>query len=224
MLNRCLSSVSAVLLVALMSTSAAAQGTATSSITGVVVDSGGGFVPGATVVVKSDSTGAESTTVSGANGSFTVPALNVGSYTVTVSLQGFKTQVLKSVPVNAGIPATVRAVLDIGGVTETVVVEGASQVIQTQSAAASTTINTKSITSLPVGSRSALDFTQFLPGVQTASSVRNSTVNGLPQSSISITLDGVNIQDNTLKSTDGFFAIVSPRLDAIEEVTMTEIG
>jgi hypothetical protein len=210
-----------VLLVALLGTSASAQGTATSSITGVVVDSGGGFVPGATVVVKSDSTGAEFTAVSGANGSFTVPALNVGSYTVTVSLQGFKTAVLKSVPVNAGIPATVRAVLEIGGVTETVVVEGASQVIQTQSAAASTTINTKSITSLPVGSRSALDFTQFLPGVQTSSSVRNSTVNGLPQSSISITLDGVNIQDNTLKSTDGFFAIVSPRLDAIEEVSLT---
>jgi hypothetical protein len=204
-----------------MSTSAAAQGTATSSITGVVVDSGGGFVPGATVVVKSDSTGAESTTVSGTNGSFTVPALNVGNYTVTVSLQGFKTAVLKGVNVTAGIPATVRAVLEIGGITETVVVEGASQIIQTQSAASATTINTKAITSLPVGSRSALDFTQFLPGVQTSSSIRNSTVNGLPQSSINITLDGVNIQDNTLKSTDGFFAIVSPRLDAIEEVSVT---
>ena len=209
-----------VLLIALVSTPAFAQ-TASSSITGVVIDSGGGFVPGATVVVKSESTGAESTAVSTSNGSFTVPALNVGSYTVTVSLQGFKTAILKGVVVTAGIPATVRAVLEIGGVTETVVVEGASEVIQTQSAAASTTINTKSITSLPVGSRSALDFTQFLPGVQTSSSVRNSTVNGLPQSSIAITLDGVNIQDNTLKSTDGFFAIVSPRLDAIEEVSLT---
>jgi hypothetical protein len=209
-----------VLLIALVSTPAFAQ-TASSSITGVVIDSGGGFVPGATVVVKSESTGAESTAVSTSNGSFTVPALNVGSYTVTVSLQGFKTHILKGVVVTAGIPATVRAVLEIGGVTETVVVEGASEVIQTQSAAASTTINTRSITSLPVGSRSALDFTQFLPGVQTSSTVRNSTVNGLPQSSISITLDGVNIQDNTNKTTDGFFAIVSPRLDAIEEVSLT---
>ncbi len=209
-----------VLLIALVSTPAFAQ-TASSSITGVVVDSGGGFVPGATVVVKSESTGAESTAVSAGNGSFTVPALNIGMYTVTVSLQGFKTAILKGVALTAGNPATVRAVLEIGGVTETVVVEGASEVIQTQSAAAATTVNTKSITSLPVGSRSALDFTQFLPGVQTSSSVRNSTVNGLPQSSISITLDGVNIQDNTLKSTDGFFAIVSPRLDAIEEVSLT---
>jgi Carboxypeptidase regulatory-like domain/TonB dependent receptor-like, beta-barrel len=213
--------VSAVLLLSLVSTWAAAQGTATSSITGVVVDSGGGFVPGATVTVKSDSTGAESTAVTASNGTFTVPSLNVGIYTVTVSLQGFKTAILKDVTVTAGIGSTVRAVLEIGGVTETVVVEGATEVIQTQSAASSTTINTRSITSLPVGSRSALDFTQFLPGVQTSSTVRNSTVNGLPQSSISITLDGVNIQDNTNKTTDGFFAIVSPRLDAVEEVSLT---
>jgi hypothetical protein len=212
---------SAVFLLAFIASSAYAQGSAASSITGVVVDTGGGFVPGATITAKSTTTGTEFTAISTANGSFTVPLVAVGTYTVTVALQGFKTAVLKDVIVTAGGPATVRATLEVGGLSETVVVEGASEVIQTQSAAASTTINTKSITSLPVGSRSALDFTQFLPGVQTASSVRNSTVNGLPQSSISITLDGVNIQDNTLKTTDGYFAIVSPRLDAIEEVTLT---
>lgn len=198
-----------------------AQGTATSSITGVVVDVSGGVIPGASINVKSESTGAEFTAVSNAAGAFTVPAVSVGAYTVTVSLQGFKQAVLKGVQVTSGVPGTVRAVLEVGGMTESVVVSSATEVIQTTSAAASTTINTKAITSLPVGSRSALDFTQFLPGVQTSSTVRNSTVNGLPQSSISITLDGVNIQDNTLKTTDGFFAIVSPRLDAIEEVTLT---
>ncbi len=221
MQNHRLTLLPAALLLVLAAGPAFAQGSAASSITGVVVDTDGGFIPGATVVVKSESTGAENTAVTGANGSFTVPALNVGTYTVTVSLQGFKTAVLKGVVVTAGVPGTVRAVLEVGGVTETVVVVGAAEVIQTQSAAASTTINTRQITSLPVNSRSGLDFTQFLPGVQTASTVRNSTVNGLPQSSISITLDGVNIQDNTLKTTDGYFAIVSPRLDAIEEVTLT---
>ena len=211
----------AILLAVVAAGPAFAQGTSSSSITGVVVDTDGGFVPGATVLVKNEATATEYTTVSGANGTFTVPAVNVGSYTVTVSLQGFKTAIAKGVVVTAGIPGTVRIVLEVGGLTETVVVMGATELIQTQSAASSNVVNTKSITSLPVGSRSGLDFTQFLPGVQTASSVRNSTVNGLPQSSISITLDGANIQDNTLKTTDGFFAIVSPRLDAIEEVSLT---
>ena len=49
---------------------------------------------------------------------------------------------------------------------------------------------------------------------------RDSTVNGLPQSAINITIDGMSAQDNHLKTGDGFFARVSPRLDAIEEVTV----
>src|SRR5262245_25025343 len=61
----------------------------------------------------------------------------------------------------------------------------------------------------------------FMPGVTTPDTTRNSSINGLPQSTINMTLDGVNIQDNTLKTTDGFFAIVGPRIDAIEEITFT---
>src|SRR5205809_153800 len=73
---------------------------------------------------------------------------------------------------------------------------------------------------LPLTSRSAMDFVPFMPGVATANGNRQSIINGLPRGTINITLDGVNIQDNTLRSTDGFFAIVAPRLDAIDEVTV----
>lgn len=66
-----------------------------------------------------------------------------------------------------------------------------------------------------------MDFVNFLPGVSTPGGNRDATINGLPQGVINITLDGVNIQDNTLETGAGFFAIVSPRLDAIEEVTVT---
>jgi hypothetical protein len=59
------------------------------------------------------------------------------------------------------------------------------------------------------------------PGVVTPGGSRDSQINGLPQSAINITWDGVNVQDNHNKTGDGFFAIISPRLDAIEEVTLT---
>src|SRR5918994_11717 len=101
--------VAPVLLVLLGCTPVFAQGGATSSIVGVVVDNTDAVVPGATVLVKSDTTGAEFHAVSGGNGSFTVPALNPGTYTVTVTLSGFKTSVLKGVIVTSGGPATVRA-------------------------------------------------------------------------------------------------------------------
>src|SRR5688572_33181750 len=66
-----------------------------------------------------------------------------------------------------------------------------------------------------------MDFVNYLPGVSTPGGNRDATINGLPRGTINITLDGVNVQDNTLRTSDGFFAIVSPRLDAIEEVTVS---
>src|SRR4029079_5119890 len=117
--------------------------------------------------------------------------------------------------------ANVKATMELGGLTEQVTVSSSSEIVQTQSFPVSTTINTNQITKLPLTSRSAMDFVNFLPGVTTANGNRQASVNGLPRGTINITLDGVNIQDNTLRTTDGFFAIVSPRLDAIEEVTVS---
>src|SRR6476661_4998208 len=118
------------------------QGAATSSITGVVVDTSGGAIPGVTVTAKDDGTSTTSVAITSSNGSFTIPSLAVGKYTVTVTMQGFKTAVLKDVTLNAGIPANIKPVLEIGGLSETVVVEGATKIVQTQSSAASTTVDT----------------------------------------------------------------------------------
>src|SRR6185503_16175927 len=154
-------------------------------------------------------------------GVFALPSLITGTYTVTVSMQGFKTVVLNNVVVNAGVPASVRATLEVGGLAETVMVQSTAQLVQTQTAAISTTLDTRQVQSLPLSSRSAADFVVFLPGVQTAGGSRDSIVNGLPQGTINMTLDGVNVQDNTNKTTDGFFAMIGPRLDAVEEITFT---
>ena len=209
------------LICAVAAAPAFAQGGATSSIVGVVVDPDGGVIPGATVVAKNNQTGGNFTTTTNADGGFTIPALPVGVYTVTVSLQGFKNSILPDVALSAAGPSNLRVKLEIGGLTESVTVEGGATMIQTQASQASTTIDTNQIINLPVTSRNTLTFVQFLPGVQTQGDVRDSLVAGLPQSSINITIDGVNVQDNQNKTGDGFFARVAPRLDSVEEVTLT---
>ena len=214
----------AVLICALVSAPAFGQGGVTSSITGIVIDQDGGVVPGATVTATNESTSGTYTVTSAANGTFNIPSILPGIYTVTVTLQGFKQSINKGIAVTSGEPGNVRATLELGGVTETVVVEGATQMVQTQTSVAASTINTNQIANLPIGSRSTLDFVTFLPGVMTPGGSRNSIINGLPQSSINMTLDGVSIQDNHLKTGDGFFARVSPRLDAVEEVTVITAG
>ena len=107
-------------------------GGTTAAITGVVTDTSGAVIPGATVKVKNNATGAEYEAVTSSDGSYTVPALNPGGYTVTVTLMGFKTGVLNNVRVNAGVPASANVKLEVGGLEETVVVEGGSTVIQTR--------------------------------------------------------------------------------------------
>ena len=199
-----------------------AQGGSTSTIGGTVTDASGAVVPGADIVVKNNATATTYNAVSGADGSFTVPAVPPGTYTITVTLMGFKTAVLNDVIANVAQVANVKAVLTIGALEETVVVSGASEIIQTQATSVASTLGTKQIASLPVVGRGAFELVGYMPGVATTTgSLRDGTVNGLPQSAVNITLDGMNIQDNYAKSWDGMFTRVSPRLDAVEEVTIS---
>jgi hypothetical protein len=195
-------------------------GSATTSLSGIVHDPSGGVIPGADITVKNNATGTTFTGVTGANGTFTIPAINPGTYTVTVALMGFKTWVANDVQLSPAIPATVRVALQVGDLAETVVVEGGTEIVQTTSTAIATTVNVKQIANLPLGSRSALDVVSLMPGVDAATTLRAGNVMGLPAAAVNITLDGVNIQDNYNKSNE-IFARVTPRLDAVEEMTFT---
>ena len=209
----------ALLLVALSAVGISAQSTA--RITGVVKDSAGGVIPGVTVVVKNDATGAAQEGVTDADGSFQVTALGAGTYTVTASLSGFKTAVQTAIRLAPGQPVTIPLTLEVGSLTETVTVTSSSELINTETATVSSTLNADQLTRMPTPTRNALNAVTFLPGINTPGTNRDSTINGLPESFLSITLDGVSNNDNFLRSTDGFFASVTPRQDAVEAVTVT---
>jgi hypothetical protein len=217
-----LAALAVLVLVAAWAPRAFAQGGATSTIAGTVVDTSGAVVPGADVVAKNVATNSTYTAVSGADGAFVIPAVPPGTYSVTVTLTGFKTIVLNDVIANVAQTVTVKATLEVGALEETVTVAGASELIQTQATAVAATLTQSQIANLPVVGRGAFELVGFMPGVQTTTgSLRDGTINGLPQSSVNITLDGMNIQDNYAKSWDGMFTRVSPRLDAVEEVTVS---
>jgi hypothetical protein len=202
-----------------LGTSAFAQ--ATTSLSGVVKDSAGGVIPGATVVVKEINTGTSYETVTSAAGAFTVPALQAGAYTVTATLSGFKTAQVDSVRVALGTPITVNLTLEVGQLTETVNVTSSSELVNTTNATVAATLNSDQLNRMPTPTRNALNAVTFLPGVNTATTNRESRINGLPESMISITMDGVSNNDNFLRSSDSFFASVTPRQDAVEAVTVT---
>jgi hypothetical protein len=211
-------------LIALLSVAAFGQAVTTGAITGTVTDQAGAIVANATVSVKNDATGNVTETQTADNGTFSAPSLPTGSYTVTISAANFKQTVVKDVKVNVGTPSNINVGLEVGAVTETVTITGGGgELLQTQTATVGTTITGRQITDLPFASRDALDLVLLLPGTNTPGTPRTSTVNGLPKGSLNITLDGVNVQDNNLKSAfgGGFFTYVRPRVDAIDEVTVS---
>ena len=208
---------------ALVATPAFAQGGSTASLSGLVTDKDGGVVPGATVTIKNNATGESNSTVTNASGSWSLPGLSVGTYTVTIALTGFKSSEYKEVRLLAGSQNTLQTKLEVGQFSDVIAVTAGTDLIRTQTPTVSSTITADFITTLPRADRNALNFLIFLPGVQTiggAGSARGSTVSGLPQNTINITIDGIS-NSNLLQSGDGFFSMVVPRLDAVEEVTMT---
>lgn len=191
----------------------------TGSIGGTVVDVNGAVVPNATVVIKGEG-GQEFTVVTNDSGGFRVPAVGSGLYSVTTTATNFKTSIVENVKVDVGTPTTVNVLMQTGEVSETVVVTGGGEVLQTQTASVGATITGRQILETPVASRDALDLVTMLPGTASVGAPRRSSINGLPKGSLSISIDGVDVQDNLLRSSDGYFTYVRPRLDAIEEVTV----
>ena len=198
----------------------AQSGSGSTTLSGVIVDAQGAVIPGAAVLVKNNATSVAYEAVTDGAGRFSVPSVPPGIYTVRVSLEGFKTAVAPDVRVVPATPASVKLTLEVGALTEAVVVTGAADVVQTQSATIASTIDVKQIQQLPVITHTALDYIVSLSGVETSgSNTRGSTINGLPTSSINITLDGINVQDK--RGSEGFFMFIRPMMDSVEAITVS---
>lgn len=210
-----------IIVISLLWSALPAQVTTTGRLVGVVTDKQGGVIPNAEVAAKSEQTGAEFKTLANEEGSWSIPSIQNGTYTVTIAAPGFKSTVIQKVKVDTGKTATVSASLEVGGLSEQITVTGGATIIQTESANVASTIVGREIGELPWSTRDALQLVLTLPGVQTPGTPRTSSINGLPKSAINITLDGANIQDNFLKSSDGFFTSIQAKSDAVEEVTVS---
>ncbi len=198
----------------------------TSTMDGLVTDPQGALVAKAEVLVVNLLTGQTFQTLSDEHGHWVVPALPTATYSVTVTAPGFKKLTKTDVKMDAGIPATVNLTLEVGAVSETVEVVGGAEVMQVTSATVSSDLTGRQVSELPIPSRNATDLIVTLPGTQTPAGPRNTTFDGLPQGTVNMTLDGINIQDNLLKNGSGgaFYPVVYPRTDAIEEVSVTTVA
>jgi hypothetical protein len=193
----------------------------TGRLEGTVTDPQGAAVPGASVKVVNKENGQLFETAADEKGLWAIPSVASATYTVTVNHPGFKTTTVENVKVDAGVPATVNAKLEVGALAETVEVQGGAEVLQTSTATVTSTLVGRQLHELPFTSRNLTELIVTQPGSATPGVPRSTSVYGMPQSALNVTKDGINIQDNSNKSSDGFFNAIFPRADAIEEMTIS---
>ncbi|MGH9947572.1 MAG: carboxypeptidase regulatory-like domain-containing protein [Pyrinomonadaceae bacterium] len=215
----------AIVTVFFSATSVMAQVT-TGSIRGVITDSNGAVVAGATIKVKNEGTGVESTITTNNSGIFQSGSLLPGNYTVSVQAANFKRYVKTGVVVGIGNVVSVDTSLEIGNVGETVTVTSNSEeVLQTEQSQISGSIDSRRIEDLPSnGANGGLDTLALLiPGVvanRVGGTNTNGTglsVNGNRGRSNNFQIDGADNNDLSV----GGPALFVGFADAIQELQVT---
>jgi hypothetical protein len=135
------------------------------TVKGQVVDSSKGAVPGATVNVTNTDTNEIASAVTNAEGSYTIPFLRPGPYTMTVELTGFQKYTRTDMRLQVGETAVINVQLSVGQLTETVSVSAESPLLETGKADRGTVIDAARIAELPLQSRSPMALVPLVAGV-----------------------------------------------------------
>ena len=146
----------------LVSSPVLAQSTAT--LQGTVTDSKGALVPNATVTVRNRSTSFERSTQTDTDGNYQVAALPVGTYAIEVKIEGFKTQVADNVILEVAKTVVQNFQLDVGAISEQVLVSSDVPVIETATTSVGTVIDQRTVQEIPLNGRHFVDLGLLIPG------------------------------------------------------------
>src|SRR5437899_2421060 len=215
-----------VILMSGLVTPASAQGTA--DIVGRVTDPGGGALPGATVTARDLATNITRTTATSGTGDYTFTALPVGEYEVKTESSGFKTETSR-ITLATGDRARVDVKLQLGAVSESVVVTGDVQQLQTDASHVASQLNRQVVENVPIVGRNIVNIIQLTPGAaegQATATISGNrpddrrqtsavAVNGIRENENRQMVDGVDNEERVMGGMG-----IKPSLEAIQEVNV----
>ena len=194
-----------VLVLALVTASAAFAQQTTGNITGRIVDDQGAAVPGVTVTARGTQTGFTRTDVSDTEGVYRLNALPVGAYDLTAELQGFSKVEQKGVIVNVGQSLDIGIAMKVATVQENITVTGETPLIETRSSSVGGVVDIARIENLPLNGRQFANLAATIPGVglgfhsdPTKSSQFSPQINGGNGRNVNYQIDGGDNNDDTV--------------------------
>ncbi len=202
------------------------------TVTGTVADAQGAAVPNAKVTITNEATGVSYDTVTSAEGTYTRPAVNPGSYTVKVEAPGFQVAEQKGVIVNPGAPVSVNLTLAVGNASQTIEVTAAAPLLQTESPAIGENLNASQMTELPLGGQRTFTFlARMSPGVVPAEQgARDALGGGFSANGVRSTgennflLNGVDNNVNVIDFINQTAFVIGPSVEAIGNMQVITNG
>src|SRR5687768_8026439 len=215
-----------VALVAAMTSSVFAQSDR-GTITGTVVDPGGGVVPGASVVAENPENGARYETVTTQTGNYTLVQVPVGVYHLSIELPGFGRFRQEGIRIFVGQTARIDATLKVGNLAEEVNVVADASLLDTQSAEIASSVTSENLNSLPLNFgargnqaaaaiRNPYSFVTLVPGGN-ISSYSSLKVGGAPLNTFQIRVEGMEANNHRLMIR---VDQVQPSVESLEEMTV----
>jgi hypothetical protein len=200
-----------------------AQVTASGNIAGVVSDTSGAAVVGASVTVISTATNAERKTVTNGTGEYRFDLLPAGSYQLDVDASGFSHAQVKGLQVLIGTTSNVNIPVTAGQVSQTVEVTAGNQLMDTEKTDVSTAVTQRDIQALPLNGRDFANLAILAPGVKQVDSydpTKNRyaiyAVNGSSGRNTNTTVNGIDNKDNTVGG-----AVMQLPLEAVQEFNIS---
>ncbi|MBZ5516613.1 MAG: TonB-dependent receptor [Acidobacteriia bacterium] len=229
--NTCLVLLAVATLIYIGPIPARGQAIAGAQIHGVVTDPSGGLIPNAQIKVTRATTGATRTTVSSADGTYGLPNLPVGPYTLDVEVAGFQHYVQSGIVLQVGENVAVDVSLKVGAVSQQVEVHANAGMVQTRDTSMSQVVDQERIVELPLNGRVATQLlilsgaalnspvTGDFIGSKTYSGTTVYSVAGGQSTGINYVLDGTDYNDNFTNVNLPF-----PFPEALQEFTVETHG
>jgi len=181
-------------------------------IRGVVKDSNDQPLPGVTITLSGPSMMGKATDISREDGTFRLPAIPPGNYSLVAELQGFKTLTMSDIVVRVGLTVTLDLKLETSPLEEQVTVVAKAPEIDVQKTKVTTAVTSEEISRLPLN-RSLTSVLNLVPATVGTLSTYSGSVHGTDWNGVTYEVDGINANCPT---TGGAFG--TPQFDAIEEI------
>jgi hypothetical protein len=169
-------------------------------ISGLVRDSSGAMIPGATVTLTKEDTGVRHTSKCNAEGYYAILAAQPGVYKIRVSRGGFQTAIRMGVKLDVGESARIDFVLRTGLLEDSVFVTADQDALDTEDSAVGTVIGRKLIDNLPLSGRGLMTLLEVTPGViitpaSAGVEAGQFSASGQRADANYLTVDGVSVND-----------------------------